>query len=310
MATKEAQSVSNTTGTQEDSSRRNILRGMAVAGAGAGIGLFAAPKADAATNDAMLAGKGVFATNMTYLGNNAAAGSYATASLTTEPTMFWADNRTSTINGNGVRGDGHGTGSGLWGNSDFNGTGVLGTGAAGAIGVKAVGGRANLQVVPGGAPPRSRSDAHSAGEVVADAAGDLWCCVAGGNPGTWRKLAGASSAGQFHVLGAPVRAYDSRSGDGALGGGDQRNIVMTGVPAGASAVTVSLTATQTAGSGYLSLFRSGITWPGNSNLNWFASGQTVAVTTISAVNASRVVAVRAGGTGSTQFIIDVIGYYS
>lgn len=65
-----------------------------------------------------------------------------------------------------------------------------------------------------------------------------------------------------------------------------------------------------AASGYLALFRGGASWPGNSHLNWFASGQTFAVTTVSAVNDSRIVSVRAGGGGSTQVIIDVIGYYS
>lgn len=296
--------------TQAGSTRRNVIRGAAVAGVGAGAGLLAAPIAKAATNDPVLAGRGVFAANMTYLANGSAPGNYTTASLTTEATMFWADNRSSAINGNGIRGDGKGNGTGVWGNSDYVGTGVLGSGAAGAVGVKAIGGRANLQVVPGGAPPRSRADVHSADEVVADANGDLWACVGSGAPGSWRKLAGPSTAGQFHVLSTPVRAYDSRAGDGPLAAGNQRNVVMTGVPAGASAVTVSVTITQTTSSGYLSLFRGGAAWPGNSNLNWFATGQTFAVTTISAVNVSRIVTVRAEGVGSTQLIIDVIGYYS
>lgn len=310
MAQHTAQTETENQQTQGSSTRRNILRGLAVTGVGAGAGLMMAPASKAATNDAMLAGRAVFASNMTYLANGTTSGIFATNPLTSEPTLFWADNRNSTINGNGIRGDGKGTGAGIWGNSDFTGVGVLGTAAAGAVGVKASGGRANLQFVPGGTAPRGRGDAHSAGEIVADASGDLWACVVSGAPGQWRKLAGRTSAGQFHVLASPVRAYDSRSGDGPLAGGNQRNIAMTGVPAGASVVTVSVTITGTTASGYLALFRGGASWPGNSNLNWFASGQTFAVTTVSAVNDSRIVSVRAGGGGSTQVIIDVIGYYS
>lgn len=310
MSRKAEVSQAETEVAQSNSTRRNIIKGLAVTGVGAGAGLMMAPAAKASTGTAMQAGRAVFASNMTYLGNSTAAGIFATNPLSSEPTMFWADNRASSINGNGVRGDGKGAGAGIWGNSDFTGVGVLGTAAAGAVGVKASGGRANLQFIPGGTAPRGRGDSHSAGEIVADASGDLWACVVSGAPGQWRKLAGAASAGQFHVLAAPVRAYDSRAGDGPLAAGNQRNITMTGVPAGASAVTVSVTITGTTASGYLSLFRGGVSWPGNSNLNWFASGQTFAVTTVSAVNDSRVVTVRAGGSGSTQVIVDVIGYYS
>ena len=48
------------------------------------------------------------------------------------------------------------------------------------------------------------------GEVVHDTNGDMWVCVAAGSPGTWRKIAGPSASGAFHVLELAVRAYDSR----------------------------------------------------------------------------------------------------
>ena len=182
------------------------------------------------------------------------------------------------------------------------------TGSATAVGVKAVGGRANLQVVPGGAAPRSRTDAHSVGEMLADTNGALWYCTAAGSPGQWRKLSGPSTAGQFHVLSSTVRAYDSRTADGPISSGVTRNVKLTDVPAGATAATVSLTVTRTNASGYLSLFRAGAAYPGNSNINWFASGQTLAVTTVSAVDSAASLSVRCGG-GSTQFIVDVIGYH-
>ena len=51
-------------------------------------------------------------------------------------------------------------------------------------------------------------------------------------------------------------------------------------------------------------------WPGTSNVNWYTNGQILAVTTVTAVDATAKVTVHAGGPGSTQFVIDVIGYYA
>lgn len=295
------------------SSRRSMLKRIGVAGVATATGIavadvIGAGSAQAATGNTLQAGYLHSATNMTYL----TYGSWSPAvgaSLTTEATLLWGDNRPSPLaNANGIRGDGKGpSGMGLWGNSDYGGIGVHG---GGGIGVQASGSRAALKLLPSGAAPRSRGDAHTGGEVVHDTNGDMWVCVEAGSPGTWRKIAGPSASGAFQVLGAPVRAYDSRTTDGKLSGGGQRTIALAGVPSGSSAVTVSLTATGTTGSGYLGLFKDGVAYPGNSNLNWYAAGQTIAVTTVSAVsNLSRVI-VRAGGGGSTHVIIDVIGYHS
>ena len=294
------------------SSRRSMLKRMGAAGivTATGIGVadvIGAGSAQAATGNTMQAGYLHAATNMTYLQYGTGSPSVG-ASLTTERTLLWGDNRTSPqANANGIRGDGKGPeGMGLWGNSDYGGVGVFG---GGGIGVQASGSRAALQLLPSGAAPRSRGDAHARGEVVHDTNGDVWVCVVAGSPGTWRKLAGPSASGAFQVLGSPVRAYDSRTSDGKLTGGGQRTITLTGVPSGSSAATVSLTVTGTTGNGFLALFKDGVAYPGNSNLNWYATGQTIAVTTVSAVsNLSRVV-VRAGGAGSTHVIIDVLGYH-
>jgi hypothetical protein len=294
------------------SSRRSMLKRMGAAGVvtATGIGMadvVGARSANAATGNTLQAGDLHAATNMTYLQYGTGTPSIG-GSLTTEPTLLWGDNRTSPLaNANGIRGDGKGpAGMGLWGNSDYGGVGVYG---GGGIGVQASGSRAALQLLPNGVAPRSRGDAHTRGEVVHDTNGDVWVCVNAGSPGTWRKIAGPSASGAFQVLGSPVRAYDSRTADGKLSGGGQRTITLTGVPSGSSAATVSLTVTGTTGSGFLAVFKEGVAYPGNSNLNWYAAGQTIAVTTVSAVSTLSRIIVRAGGGGSTHVIIDVIGYH-
>jgi hypothetical protein len=53
------------------------------------------------------------------------------------------------------------------------------------------------------------------------------------------------------------------------------------------------------------------TWPGTSNINWSASNQAIATTTVSAVDSAAKVKVHAGGNAvGTNFVIDVIGYYA
>ena len=99
---------------------------------------FGATRADATTGNALVLGQLQTAANITYIQNGGAVANAPGNPLTAEKTMFWVDNRTSTLdNGYGVRGDGHGVhGVGVHGNSDFNGIGVLG---GGGIGVWAVG---------------------------------------------------------------------------------------------------------------------------------------------------------------------------
>ncbi|PWJ27519.1 hypothetical protein ATK17_3721 [Branchiibius hedensis] len=289
--------------------RRSMLRTLGVAGAVAGVAALEVGRstnADATTGDYLRIGYSQGAQNMTYLTNQVGS-SVISNPLTSEPTLMWGDNRLSSLtNANGIRGDGKGpSGMGIWGNSDSGGVGVHG---GGGIGVQAQGSRAALKLIPSGAAAVDRSDYHQTGEFIEDSSGNLWVCVGAGFPGSWRKLAGPASTGAFHVLPAAIRTYDSRSSDGALSGGS-RTLTMSGVPNGSSAVTVSLTATGTSGPGYLALYKAGISYPGNSNLNWSASGTTIAVTTVCAVNASSQLVVRGAG-GSTQVIIDVIGYYA
>jgi hypothetical protein len=173
------------------------------------------------------------------------------------------------------------------------GVGVLGDGS---IGAEFAGSTVNVRLFPA-APPAPDLPFAALGALVEDAAGDLWLCVAD-TPDTWRTLGGPATAGQLHVLPAPVRVYDSRPGgtnDGPLAAGTQR--------------VVSVTLDATSGAGFLAVFANGISHPGNSNANWYTSGQILAVTTVTAVDGDAKAIVLAGGVGATEFVIDIIGYY-
>ena len=90
------------------------------------------------------------------------------------------------------------------------GTGVVGfTGGAGAYGGEFFGGLAEVRLRPGGEAPITLTNAHAVGELYEDATGELWLCTAAGSPGTWRQIAGPTTAGAFHAI-SPRRVYDSR----------------------------------------------------------------------------------------------------
>jgi hypothetical protein len=161
--------------------------------------------------------------------------------------------------------------------------------------------------------------------------GQLYLCTASGTPGAWSPLLpAANSAGSLHLLGSPVRVYDSRSGtgpastaQGPLAAGATRLVSLVAgyirgvplptaaVPAGATGAMVTLTVADTVGGGFLAIYSAGAENPGTSNINWSAAGQFIATTTVSAVDSAAKVAVAAGGAAGakTDFIIDVAGYY-
>ena len=100
--------------------------------------------------------------------------------------------------------------NGVYGLTANPGYGVVGSGTGTtSSGALFRGERSNVHLLAAGAPAPARIDAHVAGELVCDSSGDLWFCVAGGTPGTWRKVAGGASAGAFHPI-TPARVYDSR----------------------------------------------------------------------------------------------------
>ena len=218
--------------------------------------------------------------------------------------------------GVGVLGQANGlTGTGVRGNASTS--GGVGVSGFGDVGVSARSPRTQLELLGTPAPPLGAGLTRTDGEVVFDANNDLWVCVASGTPGTWRRLAGPSTAGAFVPLAAPVRVYDSRGAfPPAIGpktplvGDTPRTVDCTGnssgVPVGASGVLVNLVATGTSAAGFMTIYQDGIPWPGTSNLN-YAANQTVAVTTFSALSTAAKVAVRANV--ATDVVVDVLGFY-
>jgi hypothetical protein len=201
---------------------------------------------------------------------------------------------------------------------------VATTGANG-VGGSFAGSLAPLRLVPAATTGAPTTGTHAAGELVVDANGGLYFCRVAGSPGTWATLAGATPAAVLHLV-TPTRVYDSRVGQpapGRLDTGATRTISIADgrsvsdgavtvpnlVPPGATAIAYNFTIANTLASGFLTLNPGGNTLVTSSAINWSAAGQILTTGSVVAINASRQVTVIAGGPGSTDFLLDVVGYY-
>lgn len=105
----------------------------------------------------------------------------------------------------------------------------------------------------------------------------------------------------------PQRLYDSRTGGGPLPSGYQVTLTSTN-PAVDAAFLLNLTIVDTVGSGFVSVFSADISWPGSSTLNWYGAGQINANNAYTAIRQSdQGIKVYAGGGGSTNFVLDLVG---
>lgn len=215
------------------------------------------------------------------------------------------------------------------------GTGVVGISNSG-VGVSGSGGMYDFQADGSGrvllnkagttSPPAAVS---TIGTLARDATGNLWYCATSGTtpaPGTWRKLAGPTSAGSFHAV-TPGRLYDSRSMTPAvpLPAGQNRVVTLRDkvnattiaietanyVPAGATAIACNVTVANTVGGGFLAINPLGDVTVHAATINWSAAGQILNNGVIITLGGDRQVTVVAGGSGGAQtdFIIDVTGYF-
>lgn len=176
------------------------------------------------------------------------------------------------------------------------------------------------------APPPERTDAHERGELDVDRFGALWFCTASGTPGTWQRIGGPDAAGAFHPV-TPTRVYDSRitgtPGAGRYDAGTNRPVsvkdgrdLLAGsvtvadlVPAGATAISFNVTATNTTAPSFLSVTPGDAASNAASSLNWSGPGISVANGTLVKLDDDRQVKIFAGPGGTFDAIIDVTGYY-
>jgi hypothetical protein len=115
---------------------------------------------------------------------------------------------------------------------------------------------------------------------------------------------------------APARLLDTRTGTGAAKAAvaGQHSVTLTvtghgGVPAGAAAVVLNVTATAPTAAGYVTVWGDGGTRPATSNLN-FLKGQTVPNLVIAPVGADGKVDLFNGSGGTLALIADVSGYFA
>lgn len=127
-----------------------------------------------------------------------------------------------------------------------------------------------------------------------------------------KRLAPQASLASFYTI-SPCRALDTRSGEPFLAG-ERRRYALTGtcgIPAGAQAVAVNLTAATPSSGGYFTL------WPGDrpkppTSAPSFAAGQTRANFYILPLGADGTVlaeTVLVPSAGTVHLVVDVTGYF-
>ncbi|MGS0684769.1 S8 family serine peptidase [Nakamurella sp. GG22] len=126
-------------------------------------------------------------------------------------------------------------------------------------------------------------------------------------------LAGTATApGTFVALPTPVRLVDTRRTTGAVARGSTTAVTIAGragIPATAvSAVAGNVTAVLPASGGHLIVWPFGSSKAAVSNVN-FVAGQTIANSFVSRLGSAGRLAVFNGSVGSTQFLVDAVGYY-
>jgi hypothetical protein len=213
--------------------------------------------------------------------------------------------------------------NGLYGYTKNSGFGVVGYGGgSGSAGILARGARANLEFYNDGDAPSARTDIHTRGEMVCDDNGNLWYCIESGTPGSWRKIAGADTAGGFHPA-TPFRVYDSREeGSGGIAGSsdvtlsvkdgrDPESYAVTipdAVPEGATAISANIVAINAVGNGFATVNPGGDTSVGAAALNW-KEGQTIGNAGIFKINDTRDLTVLVRGITNIDFTVDITGYW-
>ena len=189
-------------------------------------------------------------------------------------------------------------------------------------GVRITADKAQLTLLPstaGRIAPTGDAVGHELGELIRDGAGDLWLCTVAGTPGTWRKVGGPATAGALHVLGVPVRIYDSRPGTTPAVGSktkfaanDTRILDVkanaSGVPADATAVLVTLLIVNaSAGNANFTIGADGQAKPSSNTMVWGGSDGRHSSLALSALGPQA--KVKVSPSIATDLVVDVVGYY-
>lgn len=136
-------------------------------------------------------------------------------------------------------------------------------------------------------------------------------------------------ATSFYALPTPIRVYDSRTGTGpaATGAGPMvsgttrtislrqgyespsATVKVAAVPADATSALVNVTIDGTTASGFLTVYSSAVPQPASSSINWSATGSILANMNVVVLGDDGSIKITAGGGGSAQVIVDVLGYY-
>ena len=293
---------------EEPTNRRNMLRGLGAAAAGAAVGGLAFARPASAAPDLSGNADNVM-TNPTTMVRGPAyvvgGRDYGLLHLTDDLAQSDSQITTSalTIAATGTRLD---VGAKISGS---------------ATGVK-LSGPVPLKLNTSNAPSQSIG---SRGQFIHNN-GDLWFCVSASGTNRWRRITGAAGAGGFVAI-TPTRVYDSRAPlptPGALAQGANRLVSIASgrdsngtinalniVPASARAITAVVTITGTEGNfGFLVVNPGGISTQTTSVINWTAPGQTIANGLTLTLNTNReVTVVNGSGGGNTGFFIDVSGYF-
>ena len=204
--------------------------------------------------------------------------------------------------GIGVTGQTDGPGSGVYGQS-LAGFGVFGASSTGYDLYGGGNGRTGRAAHITAGPPTAGS--YGTGDEIRDNSGNVFVCVIGGSPGTWRKVAGPSTAGALHVISG------SRVLNNVTMANGQTQLVdcSSRAPVGATAVQVTILAFGTTADGYQTCYAEGTPNPGTINCFWSAGAQmaTAAVVPVSAARRFSMTLTTAGG--SVGAAVDIGGYY-
>ena len=179
--------------------------------------------------------------------------------------------------------------------------------------------------------PTDSAEFHRGGELYVREASDsglaveLWYCTVGGTPGEWVQIAGPGTPGPFRPV-TPTRVYDSRTPEpspGRISAGEERVISVADardltsgaslgglVPDGATALTFNVAVVDTDSRGFLSVAPSFATEVSAASINWSDAGQVLNNGSITQLGDTAEIKVFAGGLGSTDFVIDVTGYWT